>query len=47
MEIIGEIPLSLAERLSQIRSSMVAWTRLTSEFGDERDAVECSGGHAT
>lgn len=39
---MGEIFQSLAERLSQIRSPMMAWTRLTGVSGDERAAVECN-----
>lgn len=39
---VGETALSLAERLSQIHSSM---TRLTDKFGDERVTMECSNCH--
>lgn len=46
-EATGEMQLSLAVRLSQIRSSIVAWTRLRKDSGDERVAVECSDSHAT
>lgn len=46
-EKIGEILPSLAERLSQIHSSMMASTRLKGASEDERAAVECSKCHAT
>lgn len=42
-ETIGEITPSLAERISQIHSSMMASTRLTGTSGDR----ECRKCHAT